>query len=102
MDRSSATGAVDSGLIPSRVKPITLKLVLQLPCSTLSIEGTVWRTSRQVYLLYRWKRHLAGFPHLCVVDRWLATSKGARYSAMITNLVPAGDVPQGKLLGLAE
>ena len=25
------------------------------------IEGTVWRTSRQVYLC-RWKRHLARFP----------------------------------------
>ena len=50
----------------------------QLPCLTLSIEGTVWRTSRQVYLLCRRERHLAGFPHLGVVDRWLATPKRAR------------------------
>ena len=50
----------------------------QLPCLTLSIEGTVWRTSRQVYLLCRWERHLAGFPHLGVVDRWPATPKRAR------------------------
>ena len=35
----------------------------------------MWRTSRQVYLLCRWEKHLAGFPHLGVVDRWLATSK---------------------------
>ena len=50
----------------------------QLPCLTLSIKGTVWRTSRQVYLLCRWEWHLAGFPHLGVVDRWPATPKRAR------------------------
>ena len=50
----------------------------QLPCLTFSIKGTVWRTSRQVYLLCRWERHLTGFPHLSVVDRWLATPKRAR------------------------
>ena len=78
-----ASGAVDSGLISSRVKPMTLKLVFTAPCLTLSIEGTVWSTSRQVYLLCRWKKHLAGFPHLGVVDRWLATPKRARYNALI-------------------
>ena len=36
----------------------------QLPCLTHSIEGTVWRTSWQVYLLCRWERHLARFPIL--------------------------------------
>ena len=30
----------------------------QLPCLTLSIKWTVWRTSRQVYMLCRWERHL--------------------------------------------
>ena len=34
--------------------------------------------SRQVYLLRRWERHLAGFPHLSVVYRWPATPKRAR------------------------
>ena len=29
-------------------------------------------------LVVRWKRHLSGFPHLGVVDRWLATPKRAR------------------------
>ena len=38
----------------------------------------MWGTSRQVYLLCRWERHLAGFPHLGVVDRWPATPKRAR------------------------
>ena len=50
----------------------------QLPCLTFSIKGTAWRTSRQVYLLYRWERHLVGFPPLGVVDRWPATPKRAR------------------------
>ena len=50
----------------------------QLPCLTLSIKETVWRTSWQVYLLCRWERHLAGLPHLSVVDKWLATPKRAR------------------------
>ena len=51
MIRASASGAVDSGLIPSRVKPMTLKLVFTVFCLTLSIKGT---------------------------DRWLATPKRAR------------------------
>ena len=78
--RASASGAVDLGWIPNRVKLMTLKLVghLHLPCLTLSIKGTVWRTSRQVCVLWRWERHLAGFPHLDVVDRWLATPQRAR------------------------
>ena len=55
------------GLIPSRIKPMTLKLVFTAPCLTLSIKETVWRTSRQVYLLCRWERPLAGFFYLGVV-----------------------------------
>ena len=57
--RTPASGAVDSGLIPSRVKPMILKLVLRPPCLTLSIKGAVWQTSRQVYLLCRWENRLA-------------------------------------------
>ena len=38
---------------------------------------SAWRTSQQVYLC-RWKKHLAGFAHLAVPDRWLATPKRAR------------------------
>ena len=72
------SSVVDSGLIPSRVKSMILKMVFTASCLTLSIKGTAGRTSRQVYLLCRWKRHLAGFPHLGVVDRWLATPKRAR------------------------
>ena len=76
--RGSTLRAVDLGLIPSRVKATTLRLVFTaLPCLTLSIKGTVWRTSLHVYLLCCWERHLSGFPHPGVVDRWLATPKRA-------------------------
>ena len=47
-------------------------------CLPFSTKEAVWKTSRQVYLLCRWKRHLAGFPHLGVVDRWQETPKCAR------------------------
>ena len=33
-----------------------------------------------------WERHSAGFPHLGVKDRWPATLKRARYSALIAFL----------------
>ena len=58
----------------------------QLPCLTFNIKGSVWRTSRLVYLLCRWERRLAGFSHIGVVDRWPATPKRARYSALIAFL----------------
>ena len=49
----------------------------------LSIKGTVWRTSRQVHLLCRFKRHLAGLRHLGGIYRWLATPKRAGYIAFL-------------------
>ena len=51
--RVSASGFVDSGLIPSRVKPLTLKLVFTASCWTLSVKGIGWRTNLRVYLLRR-------------------------------------------------
>ena len=59
---------------------MTRKLVFTVPCLRLSIKGTAWRTSRQVYLLCGWERHLTGLPHLRVVD---GNSKWARYSNLI-------------------
>ena len=73
--RASAPGALNLGLISSRVKPMTLKLVFTASWLTLSIKSLVCRTSRQVYLLCRWKRHLAKFLHLDMVVRWSATPK---------------------------
>ena len=83
MVRASASGTVDLGLIPSRVKPMTLKLVFTALGLTLSIKRTVWRTSRQVYLLCHWERRLAESPHLGVIDRRPATFERARYRAFI-------------------
>ena len=82
MVRASASGAVDSGLIPSRVKPMTLKLACTTLCLTFGIKETVWRTNRTIHLLCRWERHLAGFPHVGVVDGWPATLKRARVIAL--------------------
>ena len=76
--KASASGAVDLGLIPCRVKPMTLKLIFTASLLDAPHYGTVWRTSRQVYLLCRRERHLAGFPHLGVVNQWPATPKRAR------------------------
>ena len=39
--RTTASGAADSDLIPSRVKPMNLKFVFTAPCLKLSIKGTV-------------------------------------------------------------
>ena len=44
--RASASGVVDWGLVPSRAKPIVLKLVFTALWLIFSIKGTVWRTSR--------------------------------------------------------
>ena len=54
--RASAFGAVDSGLVPSQVKPMAVKLVFKaFPCLTLSIDGAVRRTNRQVTCCFIWK-----------------------------------------------
>ena len=78
--RAFASRAIDLGLIPSRLKPMTLKSVFTaslLDAVALNFIGSVWRTNRQVYLLCRWERHLAEFPHLRMVDRWPATPEQA-------------------------
>ena len=53
--RASASEVVDSGLIPSRVIPMTLKLVFTASLLDVQHYRAVWRTSRQVYLLCRWE-----------------------------------------------
>ena len=73
---------INSGLIPSRVKPMIKIAIHGFPALTLRIKRTARRTSRQVSLCRR-ERHLAGFPHLGEVDRRPVTPKQARYSALI-------------------
>ena len=62
---------------------MTLKLVFTAFCLTFSSKETVWGTSWQVYLLWRSEGHLMGFPHPSVADRWPATPKRVRYSALV-------------------
>ena len=57
--RAFASGAVDSGQTNDFKIGIRTS---QLSCLMISIKGTVWRTSQQVYLLCRLEGRLAGFP----------------------------------------
>ena len=64
--RISASGAADSGLISSRVKSMTLKLIfitslIEVQHKRVSVRR---RTSRQVYQLCHWERHLTELPIL--------------------------------------
>ena len=80
----STRGAVTSGLIPSRVKPITLKLVFRASLlDAQHYKGAVLKPSLQVYLLCRWERHIAEFSQRRATDRLPVTSKQARYRALI-------------------
>ena len=45
--KASATEAVESGLIPSRVKPKTIKIgIHNFPAWRLAIKGTLWSLRR--------------------------------------------------------
>ena len=56
---------------PCRVMPKDFKKWYpKLPCLALAISGMLWRTSLQVRLLCLWGRHLMGYFHLYVEDRW--------------------------------
>ena len=71
MVRASASGGVDLGLIPSRVKPMTLKS--QLPC----YERDSVKNKRASLLVVPLGKALSGiFPSRC--GRWLAIPKRAR------------------------
>ena len=83
MVRASAYRAINSGLIPSRVKPMTLKLVL----TASLLDAQHYRDSMEnkpaSLLVVRLGKTLSGISHLGVVDRWPVTSKRARHSALI-------------------
>ena len=85
MVRAFFSGAL--GLIPSRVKPMTLELFFTASLLDARHRSAEWRTNRQVFLKLwcRWEKHLAGLPHFRVVDRWPETPKRARYSALIAS-----------------
>ena len=81
--RASASGAADSALIPSPIKPIILTLVF----TTSLLDAQHYRDSvenkpsgsRVVPL----EKALAESLHLKLVDNWLAIFKQARYSPLI-------------------
>ena len=76
--RASASGSVNLGFDSESGQTNDFKIgIHSFPASRSAFKGQCGK-SRQVYLLCRRERHLTGFPHLSVVDRWLATPKRAR------------------------
>ena len=82
MFRASISGAVDSGLILSLVKPMTVKLVFTT--SLLDAQHSVG--NKPASLLVPLGKAFSGIPLLGVVNQWLVTPKRARYSALIALL----------------
>ena len=82
----SVFGAIDSGLIPSRVKPLTLKLVfIAFLLDAQHKRDSVENKPASLLVLFGKALKLNGIPHLGVVDRWPATPKRAHYKALIKN-----------------
>ena len=76
--RAPASGTVDSGFDSESGQTNDLKIgIHSFPAWRLALKGQCG-ASRQVRLLCRWERHLTGFPHLSVVNRWPATPQRAR------------------------
>ena len=75
--RTFTTRAENSDLISSWVKATTLN---SFPASPSALQG---QCGEQVHLWCCWEKHKAGFLHLGVVDKWLATAKRAHNNALI-------------------
>ena len=77
MERASASGVVDSDLIPSRVKPMTLNLVF----TASLLDAQHYRDSVEnkpaSLLVVPLGKALSGIFYLGVEDRWPATPKRA-------------------------
>ena len=83
MERASAYGAVDLGLIPNRVKPMTLKLLY----TASLLDAQHYRDSVEKpasLLVVPLGKALHGITHHRVVDKLPAASKQARYSTLIS------------------
>ena len=80
--RASSSEGVDSGLIPSRVKLMTLKLIFTASLLDAQHLKGQWGEAGMLLVVPLGKA-LSGILPLGVVDRWLATHKRARYSALI-------------------
>ena len=75
---ASASGSVDLGFGSESGQTNDFKIGIHSFPARCSAFKEQCGESRQVYLLCRWERHLTGFPHVSVVDRWPATPKRAR------------------------
>ena len=76
--RASASGVVDLGLIPSRVKPMTAKLLFTVSLHDAQHLRDSVESKPASLLVVSVGKALSRIPHLGVVDRWLATPKRAR------------------------
>ena len=77
MVRASASGAVDSRLIPSRVKAITLKLVFTASLLDAQHYRDCLKNKPASLLVVPLGKALSEIPHHSVVDGWPATPKRA-------------------------
>ena len=84
MVRGSATGAVDSGLIRTLVKSVSVKFTASLLDAQHQRNSVENKPASLLVVLLG--KAFSGFPHVGVVDRWPATSKRARYCALIAFL----------------
>ena len=75
---ASASGAVYLGLIPSQVKPMTLKLVFTASLLDAQHERDGVENKSASLLVVPLGKALSGIIHLGVVHRWPATPKRAR------------------------
>ena len=66
---------MDFGLISNGVKPMTIKLLFTASLLDALYERNSVENKPESLLVVRWERDSAGFSHLGVVDRWMATHK---------------------------
>ena len=75
--KAPAFGAVGSGLIPTLVKPMTLKLVFTASLLDAQHSRDSEENEPESLLVVSLGKAFSGIPHLGVVDRWPATPKRA-------------------------
>ena len=75
MVRASASGAVDLSLIPSPIKPMTLRLTFTAFLLNTQHQRDSVENKPVSSLATSLGKALGEIPNLGVVDRWLATAK---------------------------
>ena len=85
--QASTSGAVDSGLIPSSVKPTTVKLVFTASLiDAQNQKESVENKPASLLVIMLGKALSAIPPSYRVGDRWPSSPKRARYGALIVFL----------------